>query len=272
MYRFLLTPRWLGYLALAVVASAIMVALGFWQLDRYELRHGINVRVATAAKTAPVPLHSLIGVDRPATGVKEWTRVTATGTYDVAHTVIARDRTVNGDVGFEVLTPLVLADNSMLVVDRGWIAPGPRGTTVAPAVPAAPAGEVTVTGRVHLPESSPDTPATIGGQPSVRRIDPAKLTAILGTPSVYPDYLLLDSQTPAGAGGFTRIPSDSEPAWLDAGYTVQWWMFAALALVGFGYLARREAHDRRDGMVRTRTPAAPKSRDRLGDDVSVPLI
>lgn len=270
MYRFLLTPRWLGFAALMMVASAVMVALGFWQLDRYELRHGINVRVATAAKTAPVPLTSLIGLDRAATGDQEWTRVTATGTYDVPHTVLARDRTVNGDVGFEVLTPLVLADNSVLVVDRGWIAPGPQGTTVAPAVPAAPAGEVTVTGRVHLPESSPDTPATISGQPSVRRIDPANLTGILGTSSVYADYLLLDSQTPAGAGGFTAIPSDSEPAWLDAGYTVQWWMFSVMALVGFCWLARREARDLRDGVVRT--PAAPRSRDRLGDDVSVPLI
>lgn len=268
MYRFLLTPRWLGFAALAVVASAIMVGLGFWQLDRYELRHGINVRVATAAKTAPVPLGSLIGVGRPATGDQEWTRVTATGTYDVSHTVLARDRTVGGDVGFEVLTPLVLADRSVLVVDRGWIPPGPRGTTVAPAVPAAPAGEVTVTGRVHLPESSPDTPATVSGQPSVRRIDPARLTAILGTPSVYPDYLLLDSQSPAGSGGFTSIPSDSEPAWLDAGYTVQWWIFSALALAGFGFVARREARDRRDGVVRVR--AAPKSRDRLGEDVGVP--
>jgi cytochrome oxidase assembly protein ShyY1 len=264
VYRFLLTPRWLGFAALAVVLSATMVGLGFWQLDRYHARHAFNVRVSQAAKAAPVPLATVAGVGRPVRDDQEWTRVRVTGTYDPAKTVVARDRTVNGSVGFEILTPMVLADDSVIMVDRGFLAAA--GSLTPPPVPAAPTGPVTVVGRVHTPESSPDAPATVGGQTSVRRIDPARLAPVLGYPAVYADYLLLDSQTPAAAAGFTAIPADHQASWLNAGYTVQWWAFSLLTLVAFGWAARREANDRRLGIDRRTTDRAPRSRDRLGED------
>ena len=265
MYRFLLTPRWLGFAALAVVLSATMVGLGFWQLDRYQTRHAFNVRVSQAAKAAPVPLATVTAVGHPAAEDQAWTRVRATGMYDPGKTVLARDRTVNGSVGFEILTPLVLADNSVIMVDRGFLA-SPSAGLAAPPVPAAPSGPVTVVGRIHLPESSPDHPTSLGGRASVRRIDPALLAPALGYPAVYADYLLLDSQTPAATGGFTAIPPDHQASWLNAGYTVQWWMFSVLVLVAFGWGARREANDRRLGIDRHTADRAPRSRDRLGED------
>jgi cytochrome oxidase assembly protein ShyY1 len=74
---------------------------------------------------------------------------------------------------------------------------------------------------------------------SVRRIAPASLS--LPYP-VYGGYVMLDEQTPAADSRFTPVPADHENAWQNAGYVVQWWAFAALTLVGYGYLARREAH------------------------------
>src|SRR5262245_45874851 len=116
-----------------------MVGLGFWQLDRYQTRHAFNVRVSQAAKAAPVPLATVTAVGRPAAEDQAWTRVRATGMYDPGKTVLARDRTVNGSVGFEILTPLVLADNSVIMVDRGFLASPSAGLAVPP-VPAAPSG------------------------------------------------------------------------------------------------------------------------------------
>ena len=54
---------------------------------------------------------------------------------------------------------------------------------------------------------------------------------------------------------------------MNAGYTVQWWCFAMLALAGFGWAARREATDQRDGVVRAHDGRQTRSRDRLADDV-----
>ena len=67
-----------------------------------------------------------------------WTMVTVTGRYDAAHVVLARSRSVNSDVGFEVITPLVLADGTAVLVDRGWIAPSEQGAAQLPAVPPPP--------------------------------------------------------------------------------------------------------------------------------------
>jgi cytochrome oxidase assembly protein ShyY1 len=102
-------------------------------------------------------------------------------------------------------------------------------------VPAPPTGDVTVTGRLHLPESRPDRPLTIDGQVQVRRIDPTGLT--LPYP-VVGAYVLRDEPTDAG---LTPIASDHQNAVMNAGYVVQWWVFALLTLIGFGWAARRQA-------------------------------
>lgn len=283
VYRFLATPKWVGFAALMVALSAIMVGLGFWQLDRYHLHHGVNVRIDRANATAPVPIDTVIARTRPATAAQAWARVSVTGTYDPARTVIARDRSVNSTVGFEILVPLDLADGSTIMVDRGWIPPGTGNGLTAPPFAAVPAGPVTVTGRIHLPESKGEKPIEINGQTTVRRIDPRMIAPTIGLTSAYTDYLLLDKQNPPAAAGFTRIPADRQNSWLNAGYTVQWWVFSALALVLFAWAARREAHDRRDGIDRhsrgdrprdriskdrlAGDPGAITSRDRLGDEV-----
>jgi cytochrome oxidase assembly protein ShyY1 len=243
VYRFLLTPRWLGFAALMVALSAAMVGLGYWQLDRYHERSAVNARIDAAGRAEPVPVGQVVAVGRPPSAGAAWTRVSATGRYDPVHQVLARDRSQSGSVGFEVLTPLVLADGSAVLVDRGWLPPAPAGMMTAPTVPAAPLGEVTVVGRVHLPESRSDQPLAVDGVTQVRRIDPARLTGAVPYP-LADGYVLLDEQRPvANDGAFTRIPVDHENAAMNAGYVVQWWAFALITLIGFGWVAYRHAHE-----------------------------
>jgi cytochrome oxidase assembly protein ShyY1 len=237
VYRFLATPRWLGLAGLTLVLAAAMVALGFWQLDRYHERSAFNARVDAAAKAAPTPLTQLLRPGQPPPEAMAWTRVAATGRFDPTHEVLARARTLDGRVGFEVLTPLVLADGSAVLVNRGWL-PAPAGdATAQPSVPPAPQGLVDVVGRVHLPESRPDAPVNRDGHVEVRRIAPAKLAPILPYP-LYDAYVYLDSPFDQR---LRPLPPEHQNALQNGGYVVQWWMFAAMTLVGYGYLARREA-------------------------------
>jgi cytochrome oxidase assembly protein ShyY1 len=265
VYRFLVTPKWLGFAALMITLSAVMVGLGFWQLHRYHERHAINVRITQAKAAAPVPMESVIGPGRPLPADDEWVRVRVTGTYDPAKTILARERTVNDSVGLEIVTPLILSDGSAVLIDRGWIPAGSGSPSTPPPLPAVPSGPVTVTGRVHLPESEADRPIHLGGYLAVRRIAPATVAADLGYSTLLPDYVLADQQSPKAAGSFTKIPADTQPAWMNAGYTVQWWCFALLALCGYAWAARREARDRRDGIVRSPTTRTARPRDRLAD-------
>jgi cytochrome oxidase assembly protein ShyY1 len=243
VYRFLATPRWLGLAVLALLLAAVMVSLGDWQLHRYQARAAINARIDAGSSGPAGPITGVLAapggtarrVGPAPSAAAEWTRVRLTGRYDFSHETLARGRTVEGSVGFEVLTPLVLADGSAVIVDRGWLAPPPGGALVKPDVPATPAGEVTVVGPIRRPESGADKP--VGG--TVRRISP--MTLSLPYP-VYGGYVMLDEQTPKADERFTPVPPDHQNAWQNAGYVVQWWAFALLTIVGYGYLARREAH------------------------------
>jgi cytochrome oxidase assembly protein ShyY1 len=229
VYRFLLTPRWLGFAALVGVAAVVMVLLGNWQLHRYQERDATNERIDASSRVAPVPLPEQV----PAA----WTRVTVTGQYDPANEILVRGRTVDGAVGFEVVTPLVRTDGPTVLVDRGWVPPAPGGAVAMPKVPPPPTGEVTVVGRIHLSESRPESVNRREGKIEVRRIGVARLAEELPYP-VYGAYVL--SEEPAD--GFTAVTIQHENSWQNAGYVVQWWLFAALAVAGFGWMVYREAH------------------------------
>jgi cytochrome oxidase assembly protein ShyY1 len=248
VYRFVLTPRWLGLAALALVLASVMVLLGNWQLDRYRSRSAINDRIDAAANSTPLPLAARLPAPGSTSGMAgpappadaEWSPVQVSGRYDAAHEILARARTVNGQVGVEVVTPLVLADGSAVLVDRGWIPPAPSGAAAVPDVPPAPTGDVTVVGRVHRSESRPGPLDRRDRFISVRRIAVPQLAAELPYP-VYGAYVLLDSQTPAADPRLAPVPSRRENAWQNGGYVAQWWLLAALTLIGYVWLVRREA-------------------------------
>ena len=85
--RFLLSRRWIGFALFVVVLAAVCIRLGFWQIHRLEHRLDNNTLVTRHLAADPVPL-----VDRARPGEEvdeqsEWTRVRATGTYDVEHEV-----------------------------------------------------------------------------------------------------------------------------------------------------------------------------------------
>jgi cytochrome oxidase assembly protein ShyY1 len=259
VFRVLTTPRWLALAGLAVLLAGVMVRLGIWQLHRYEERSAINARIDAGRTAQPQALPEVVPapdggpgtVGRPAAADAAWTRVAVTGEYDLTNEILARGRTLDGAVGFEVVTPLVLPDGSAVLVDRGWLPSPPGGARVTPDVPPAPTGPVTVVGRVHPPESRSGAVTRTGGRFDVRRIAPAHLATHLPYP-LFDVYLNLDSQDPPAAPGLAAITPPHENALQNAAYVVQWWLFAALTLVGAGYLARRESGP---PMPRDRAPA-----------------
>jgi cytochrome oxidase assembly protein ShyY1 len=268
VYRFLLTPRWLGALALTLVAATVMVMLGNWQLSRYRERAAINDRIDSAERVPPTALTEVLprpgnepGTAGPTPpGDAVWIRATATGRYDDGNTVLVRGRSANGRVGFEVVTPLVLADGTAVLVDRGWVPPpADGGATAQPAVPAAPSGAVTVIGRVRTSESAAGAVNRRNGLIETRRIAVPQLAGELPYPT-YGGYLLLDQQTPPADPAFSAVPIRHENDWQNGGYVVQWWIFAAMALAGYAWLARREARSRARGTKRTLGDHGPAGR------------
>lgn len=245
----MLSPRWLGGLAAALALAAVMTLLGQWQLSRYHERSETNARIdAAEQEDAPggAPLATVVEPPRadaptgpPPGDDAEWTLATVTGEYDTAHEILVRNRTLQGRVGVAVLTPLVRADGTAVLVNRGWVPPAESGLKDRPDVPAPPAGQATVTGWVRGSER----PAGLqerDGDLYTRRIAVDEIAGQLPYP-LFGTYLTRSTQQPAASADLTPVPPRRENAWLNAGYTAQWWIFAAMVLVGYGWLAHREA-------------------------------
>ncbi|HEV2087184.1 MAG TPA: SURF1 family protein [Cryptosporangiaceae bacterium] len=242
MYRFLLRPAWLGSFALCVVLAVVFVRLGLWQLDRREQRLAVNATVAAARDEAPRPAEAVLSASAAPAERDRYTHVIAAGRYDPAHEYLVRGRSVGNRAGLLVLTPLVTTTGTVLLVVRGFVPASSRGADVAPTVPAPPVGGVTVVGRVRAPEDGGDRAVRIGGTTQIARIDVDPIERDLGRP-VYRAYVELVRQEPPAGDALTLLPAlNAQDQGPHLSYAVQWFLFAALAFVGYGILARRRAH------------------------------
>ncbi|WP_329499038.1 SURF1 family protein [Kitasatospora herbaricolor] len=249
MYRFLLSRRWVITVLIALLLIPATIKLGFWQLHRHEARVARNELIAHALTAEPVPFDSLSAPGRAVPKDLTWRAVTATGQYDPAHEFVVRKRTDAGgdNIGYFVITPLRLADGAgEVLVNRGWTASGDSAAAY-PDVPAAPSGDVTLTGRLRADETAAGSGIRDrGGLPDrqFNLISSAQQSERTGA-AVLPGYLELTATAPAPASQPELLP---EPNHSDIGphmaYAVQWWLFTAMIPVGVWVLVRREAKDR----------------------------
>ncbi|WP_340538373.1 SURF1 family cytochrome oxidase biogenesis protein [Nocardioides sp. GXZ039] len=236
-FRFLFSRRWLLFALVVVVLATFAWWLGEWQFGRLEDRKERNATVRANEDHAPTPVEDVLappGGELPRD--QEWRVVTATGTYAVDDTVVVRYRTRDGQAGVDVVVPLVTADGTAVVVDRGWLATENRGTADPEGVPEPPSGEVTITGWARVDGSGDSTRVD---DHSTRAIDSARIGEAISRP-VYGGFVDLRSEDPEPAQALepVELPElDNGPHFF---YGLQWWFFGILALFGFGYLAYDE--------------------------------
>ena len=257
-----------GLVAVAVLVAVGCTFAGFWQWQRGEDRERDVATLRTNFSAPAVPLDEI--VDAPTSELAEaeaWRPVTVTGRYLDGATVLLRNRPVDGRPAFHLLAtfevdaPGSTLDGSLLVVDRGSIPIGSDATGEV-EVPAPPTGEVTIEVRVRPAERESSRTAPPGQAHSIHP-EQVVATALARTDRpgavvsrVY-GSLVVESPAPAVAPGPLPLPStDYGP---HRSYAMQWWMFAAGALVGFGILAWRErrAEDPDDDASRDEGVSSP---------------
>lgn len=246
MYRFLLTRNWVGGLALAVALAVACVLLGSWQWSRYEQRSARNDLVVANYDRDPEGLDDVLPEVSDSLAVADtWTPVRVVGTYLESSTTLVRNRPLDGRAGYEVLVPLATQDGLVLVVNRGWLPTGQDGG-VPDSVPRPPSGVVEVVARLLPPEEPDDRDAPPG---QAFRIVPTDVAPDVATDEgalVTGAFGRLVSET-GGSGVAGPVPAALPRPDLEEGphlgYALQWVVFAVIALVGFGVLARRTAHE-----------------------------
>lgn len=213
-----------------IVVAIVAVQLGNWQLRRAEEKREIGARIEHYASAAPQALDSARGVQPP-----EWSHVVVRGRWLPEATMYLDNRVLDRRPGYHVLMPLELADASVVVVNRGWVAAGPE-RSILPEI-ATPSDTVEVAGRVMVPERDPFSLADEArdGQ-RWQFIDLAAYRAWSGLASG--DWVLQqNSQTADGLVRRWTDPDLGEDT--HRGYALQWYSLAALAAALTGYYVFR---------------------------------
>lgn len=236
-YRFLFSRRWVLFAIVVVLLTYAAWWLGEWQFGRLHDRKADNSIISTNEAKDPAPVADVLATDRPAVDEDEWRLITATGTYATDQTVIVRYRSSDdGEPGVDVVVPLVTDDGTAVVVDRGFLPIAARSADIGD-VPAAPSGEVTVTGWVRLDGTGDST--DVDDDLSTRAISSERIGEATGLP-VYRGFVNLkteNDQPPSGLA-LPELPElNNGPHFF---YGLQWWFFGLLAVFGFGYLAYDE--------------------------------
>ena len=243
----------LGTVAVLVVA-AVCIRLGFWQLDRRADRLERNRRIAEQLDAVPVPLAS-----PPSDTALAYRRAAFSGRVDDDRAIVLAGRSRDGTPGVHVLSPVRFGGGAVLV-NRGWL-PARDGATVELDAYRLYGG-VRVEG-VLLPfpdvdlETSPDGFQVrwfrVDGQ-AIRDQYPYPVAPLYLRATGPPEPALVSDAEPARldsvrdptlAAGTPTRPIPLDPPSLDAGphlsYAIQWFSFAAIALIGWIVLVVR--HD-----------------------------
>ncbi|WP_058954915.1 SURF1 family cytochrome oxidase biogenesis protein [Kocuria rhizophila] len=235
-YSFLTTPAWIGWFLMACAAAVVCLFLAQWQMSRNDHLVAENTKI-TNNYDAPaydpargLPLFQ--DYDDSAT----WHPVRLEGTYLPEDTVLIRNRPHDGRVGYDVLVPLRTTEGPVVAVNRGWIPTDDSANGMPSAVPAPPAGTVTVTARLRPSEATVDRGAPEGQAAS---IDLPALSSRWGEDLATGGYGDLVSEDPSAA----HTPQPGERPEVSYGphlsYSMQWYAFAVLVFVAYGYSARQ---------------------------------
>lgn len=224
-----------------VPALIALLALGVWQLQRLEWKETLIERLHSRAEAPAAPLPT------GALPEEEWEyrNVTLRGVFMHANEVHLLNRSLNGNPGLHVLTPMRRTDEGapeVILINRGWVpfkhkAPEDR-------VQGQLEGEVTVTGIVRyakpagaiqglfLPENDP-------AKNMWYRLDHDEAATVIG--ESLPQHYVMDGRTeipglfPVGRQWSLDIRNDHLQ------YALTWFIFAiALSVIYVVYHLRRE--------------------------------
>lgn len=231
-------PGWLPTVA-AALTCLLLIGLGLWQLERAEQKQALLDGFA-AGTTQPVAYAALRDADPESVRYRS---VRVAGRYDGDRQFLQEGMSHQGRPGLHVLTPLEVADGTVLIVNRGWV---PRGVSRGDLPEAAVDGlRRELSGRI-VPFPRPGMrlgePDRARGWPRlVNYPTRSELSEALGQPVAAHQLWL----APGEADGFVRewAPAEFGPE-RHIGYAVQWFALAltlAIIYLVFALRGRRES-------------------------------
>ncbi|OCP00609.1 MULTISPECIES: SURF1 family protein [unclassified Ensifer] len=215
---------------------AVFVALGTWQVQRLSWKLDLIARVDARVHAETVPAPSRPDWEYVTREKDEYRRVSAIGTFLHGKSVLVQAVTERG-AGFWVLTPMILADGSTILINRGFV-PSDRRDPAARAQGEI-VGTATVTGLLRITE--PGGAFLRSNDPANDRWfsrDVAAIAASKALSDVAPYFVDADaSPNPGGLpiGGLTVVRFRNS----HFVYALTWFALAAMSAAGVWIVYRR---------------------------------
>ncbi len=228
--RFIFKIRLIPTLA-ALLLFSLFMALGCWQLQRYQEKQDLSALYKAQSKKEIIQLDG----SQQAVDELRYRLVVVSGEYDSEHQFLVDNRVYKSKPGYFVLTPLRLKQSKWaILVNRGWVSLG-KDRSVLPEL-SITQKVVRITGIVNsfpspgLKLKGAEIP-TPGWPGLVQLVDAQTLSKVLGYPLV-PYQLMLSDKHSDGYVREWKVVQYLTPD-RHLAYAFQWFSLAFLIVIYF---------------------------------------
>lgn len=228
------TFNWLKTLGV-ILLSLFFIYLGLWQLNRADEKK--SMLKAEQHLSAKIPIKWQANI-KP----KQYQKIIVQGQY-LSQTLLLDNQHYEHQFGYNVLTPLLLPDGKIVLIDRGWI----KGNLDRRKLPAItfPNKSLQLLGQVYYPSSKNWVLGQILEEktPSlavIEQIDPVKISQFLHK-SVYPFIIRLNKLEKDGYIREWSIISMSPMR--HKAYALQWFAMALVIWLIFIGLSLKKTNE-----------------------------
>ena len=218
-----------------ILGMVLLLGLGTWQIERLHWKEALIAELAAAMAAPPVALPRSLAAAQPLA----YSHVYATGIFLHEHELYLYATTESGAAGYHVITPFVLEDGAIVLVDRGFVPAERKDAATRNAGNAADMREIT--GILRLPPDGKSSWFVPDNRPDRNEwfyVDLPAMAAAAKLGNALPFYLDADaSPNPGGLpiGGQTSINLPNN----HLQYAITWYALAGGLLVVYILLARR---------------------------------
>ena len=229
--RRLFTPRWILLHTGVLFLTALMVFLGFWQLDRLEQKRERNAAIEANFGRAIETATQDMG-----TKENEWRRVELRGRYVTEHEIKIINRSQDGVAGDNIAVPFETEMHGTFLVNRGFV-------PLAREAAYTPVDTMSLVGYVRLTQTRGPLGAVDSGDFAVRefqRFDLPRIRASMGIEMNTQFFVQLIKESPSPNPVFpVPVPLPDLDEGSHFSYALQWFFFSSVAFAAWVVVIRR---------------------------------